>query len=665
MPWSWQTRKVRLRSVEMENYRAFRRALLRLPQDGPVLVAGANNSGKSSLLSGLDVLAGSPGDTEALRHAGAPDLARVTGTFVLADDERAVVLAGTPDHSQLLASGAVAQLHFVFEERQGQGPGLIEIRGEWPGSTTPTLARIRWDAEQDVHQVEAVSALGGTRQGTTADPPLKLQNRLGYGGNSPVQWLDSFLMQPDLAPIGQLLASWRGRFYHFRALRPGTQRTQSLASAERLDPLGTNLSAVLLYLATDRSRLFEQLRGLIAEIVPDIGRLEVRTSGGQLRVVVENAAGDLNLKDLGTGVEQLLMTLTVGLMEAPPFTLVIEEPETNLHPAAQRALLGLLQSWAADRQVIVATHSPVMLDWSPGGDRLWLVTRDQATSRVDPVDEDPLPVLRSLGVRLSDVLSADRILVVEGPSDEEILAAWFPELLRNPRVAVIHGGGGDNASRADQLASWLVGADRAGLRSVLYLRDHDELSAATLERLTASPSVYVLERRELENYLLEPDAIATVLTSLAPGANPVKAHDVESIVASAAERLRGKIIANRVARRIAPARPLMDHRLRQCLAEANASADQITSAISERLMTPQQVQDQVNQSWAEAEHDVTMRHGPDLLAIAPGEEILDEVFMRLVGRHYNKRRHGAALARAVPPPAEVRRILETFLNTDG
>jgi hypothetical protein len=153
-----------------------------------------------------------------------------------------------------------------------------------------------------------------------------------------------------------------------------------------------------------------------------------------------------------------------------------------------------------------------------------------------------------------------------------------------------------------------------------------------------------------------------VLTSLAPEANPAKAHEVEAIMASAAERLRGKIIANRVARRIAPARLLMDHRLRQRLAETNASADQITTAVCERLMTPQEVQDQVSQSWAEAEHDITMRHGPDLLAIAPGEEILDEVFMGLTGRHYDKRRHGVALARAAPPPAEIRQILEAFLN---
>ncbi len=84
----------------------------------------------------------------------------------------------------------------------------------------------------------------------------------------------------------------------------------------------------------------------MATIVPHIGQLEVRTGGNQMQAVF--AAGDveLNLKDLGTGVEQLLMTLVVGLTEAPPLTLVIEEPETNLHHAAQRALLGLLKDWS-------------------------------------------------------------------------------------------------------------------------------------------------------------------------------------------------------------------------------------------------------------------------------------------------------------------------------
>jgi predicted ATP-dependent endonuclease of OLD family len=58
---------VRLKRVEMENFRAFRHAEMGLPDDGLVLLAGANNSGKSALLSAYDVIAGNAGDTAALR----------------------------------------------------------------------------------------------------------------------------------------------------------------------------------------------------------------------------------------------------------------------------------------------------------------------------------------------------------------------------------------------------------------------------------------------------------------------------------------------------------------------------------------------------------------------------------------------------------------------
>jgi energy-coupling factor transporter ATP-binding protein EcfA2 len=656
---------VRLCELAVENFRAFRQASVRLPPQGLVLVAGANNSGKSSLLSGLDVVAGSPGEAASLRHAGTDGTIRVTATFHLGDD-RAALLATLPgDNATLVPPEAMTRMQYVFEEREGQGPALVEIRGYWPSLGMPPLAQIQWDTGNRVFQLYTSALANEVQAGAGAEPPsdpLRLVHRatLGSPGSAPV-FLSTLVLQPQLGSIGQFLDQWRTRFYHFRALRQGTQRTQSLASADRLDPQGSGLSAVLLYLLTDRPTVFEHVRGLMAEIVPDLGRLQVRTGGGQLQIVFESATGDRNLKDLGTGVEQLLMTLTVGLMEAPPFTLVVEEPETNLHPAAQRALLGLLQSWAIDRQVIAATHSTVMLDWSPGGDRLWLVTRDQGTSQVEPVNQDPLPLLRSLGVRLSDVLSADRVLVVEGPSDEDMLAAWFPELLRSPRVAVLYGEGGDSAVHVDQLASWLAGTDRADLRRVLYLRDRDELSPAVLDRLTASPTVYVLERRELENYLLEPDALALVLAPLAPKGKPIAAEDVAAVIAQAADRLRRRIIVNRVARQIRPTRLLIDHRLRQELASADADADTIAAAVLERLMTAQDVREQIDRSWAEAQEDVAQLEGTALLAAAPGAEILDAVFMHFAGRHYRKRDDGVAIAQATSAPAEIQRVLEAFL----
>ncbi len=359
--------------------------------------------------------------------------------------------------------------------------------------------------------------------------------------------------------------------------------------------------------------MFRRLGDVISEIVPQLGRLQVRTGGETLRVVFESSHGDINLKDLGNGVEQLLMTLHVGLTETAPFTLVIEEPETNLHPAAQRALLGHFLEWADDRQIIAATHSPVMLNWSPGGDRLWHVTRDGDSLHVALVDADPLPLLGSLGVRLGDIRSADRVLVLAGQSDQDVLGIWFPEVLRSPRVAVM-------------VAEWLGGTDRAGLRRVLYVRDRDELSAHALARLSESPTVRILAKRELENYLLDPAAIASALGKLLPADRDAPAADeVAKAMDEAAESLRTRIIVNRVCRQIGRAEPLVGHAVRKELASAGASEEQVIAAVTERLMTADEMSDQVRRAWAEAEQDVRDRQGAELLAIAPGEEVLEAV----------------------------------------
>jgi predicted ATPase len=659
-----------IRHVGLENFRAFQRAEIRLPQAGLVLVAGANNAGKTALLSAFDAVAGDIGDVTSLRYGGSEEPARLAVTFDLDHDERAAVLGNASGGHGLLGAGVLSSVQFVYEQWEDQGLRLRQLSGTWADLGLQPLARMRRAPDSDEYIFEAIDAL---RQGEppAADPRVALDIRSeeqrvlstigarGFGQNS----LEDIAHVGGIAPLWALMAAWRSRLYHFRALRTGTQRSQALSSRERLDPAGNLLTAVLHYLATDRRELFERVRSLIAQVVPGIGILQVRTGGDSMRVVFEGAAGDLNLKDLGTGVEQLLMTLVVGLTETAPLTLLIEEPETNLNPAAQRAMLGLLQEWASDKLIIAATHSPVMLDWSPAGERLWLVTREQETSRVTPVSTDPLPLLDALGVRLSDVLSADRVLLVEGPSDEDVLRMWFPRVLRNPRTAVLRGRGGDNVRHADQLAEWLAGADRAGLRKVLYLRDRDELAPETLARLTRSRSVHVLQRREIENYLLDPAAIATVIGPLTPAGIPAPdAPAIARAMDTAAQDLRQKIIVNRVARRIAPDLPLMDHKLRQQLADSGTDLARFTDTLNGRLMTPDQLRVQIAAAWQEAEADVTSHTGPALLDIAPGEEILNTLFTQYVGTRYDKRVHGPAIAAAMNPPAELADLLSTFVD---
>lgn len=88
---------MQLQHLRLEHFRAYKAAELILPSQGIALIVGANNTGKSALLSSLDIIASnpyegypSPGDervSELLRYAGSPEPARIYARFSLTNEE--------------------------------------------------------------------------------------------------------------------------------------------------------------------------------------------------------------------------------------------------------------------------------------------------------------------------------------------------------------------------------------------------------------------------------------------------------------------------------------------------------------------------------------------------------------------------------------------------
>jgi predicted ATPase len=402
-----------LESLELQNYRAYRSASVSIPRDGLVLVAGANNSGKSALLSAFDVVASSS-QPAVVRHVAASEPARVQARFALSEEERAQLLTSVSDQT-VRESDALTWLEWHFVQFN-ENLVALELHTSWPAHPDIPLARIAPDGMLSVSQ--AIRAL----QGMPDEGPDLIQH--GSVGIQPVE--AAFVGNlPPLAPIADFINDWRQRYYHFLPLRPGmTARTQSLATPTKLVPTGENLPGVLLRLQTNRFAVWQHIRDLISQIVPDVGRLETPTNDSNqmevafadpyLPLVGDEPVHRHNIKDLGTGVEQLLMAIVVGVTQPAPSVVVIEEPETNLHAGAQRALLALLREWATNRLFIVSTHSSVFLDRTPGNAVLLLVNRAEGVSSVHSVEDDPAEALTELGIRFSDLLSAERLLLVEG-----------------------------------------------------------------------------------------------------------------------------------------------------------------------------------------------------------------------------------------------------------
>src|SRR5712692_3709020 len=121
----------------------------------------------------------------------------------------------------------------------------------------------------------------------------------------------------NIGLVRVLWDQWRDRFYHFHALRQGTMRDAPSHGATRLTPTGQDLPQALLHLKTNDDPAWDAIVAIMQDVVPDVGVLITPVGGDRVRVafIDPHLGAQHNIKDLGTGVEQLLMTTYVGVRQ--------------------------------------------------------------------------------------------------------------------------------------------------------------------------------------------------------------------------------------------------------------------------------------------------------------------------------------------------------------
>lgn len=100
------------------------------------------------------------------------------------------------------------------------------------------------------------------------------------------------------------------------------------------------------------------------------------------------------------------------------YIFVIEEPETFLHPGAQRTLLDSLKRISDIHQVIITTHSPVFAS-EIDNKNIIVAKKHNGESKYEQGDSISADLLvNELGVRASDNIVNSKLLVfVEGSND--------------------------------------------------------------------------------------------------------------------------------------------------------------------------------------------------------------------------------------------------------
>ena len=83
---------------------------------------------------------------------------------------------------------------------------------------------------------------------------------------------------------------------------------------------------------------------------------------GQYFLKFVNDASAHSSEGVGEGIVSLFFLIDALYDSRPGDVICVDEPELSLHPAIQRRVSDLFAEYAADRQIIVATHSPYFVN---------------------------------------------------------------------------------------------------------------------------------------------------------------------------------------------------------------------------------------------------------------------------------------------------------------
>jgi predicted ATPase len=482
-------------SVKISNYKCFGTEECGFEQILPInVIIGRNNSGKSAL---LDLIARSIDQTFNENHKHKGEQPSVIYSDILeASDLSSVVTGRGPTHPNDL------QRWTKF----------------WGPENVHSAKRIQWRQDGEIPRFISVT------------PPFVISD----AGDVPEK-----LVSHKSKPLR--------RFKFFRLLADRDVIPENSGDNLFLGENGagaTNLIEAYVNKVSLPSDLIEVtiLRELNSIFHPDslFTRIAVqRDLQGRWEVYLEEQGkGRISLSNTGSGLKTIILVLLAVYvvphqsgLSLDRYLFGFEELENNLHPSLLRRLLLYLRRLADDKNChfFLTTHSSVAIDLfsrDPDAQIIHVAHRGtRAEVKVAKTYVEHSGILDDLDVRASDLLQANVVVWVEGPSDRLYFNRWV-ELWTNSGLAegthyqcVFYGGrllahlsGSDPEINPDDVikilrvnrnAIVLIDSDKAGPRGKLN---------ATKGRIVAevedfSGISWVTSGREIENYI--PQSVLT------------------------------------------------------------------------------------------------------------------------------------------------------------
>lgn len=351
-------------TIAVQGYRSLRDLVLPLRQ--LTIITGPNGSGKSSVYRSLRLLA------DVAQNAVIGSLAREGGlpsTFwagpeTIARSVRQAIHAPEP-----LANRNAASLKLGF----GGDEYGYSIDLGYPQPLKPPLEtmfkldpHVKRECIWHGSVYRKASALVDRRNNfvwlsTTRDEePVMLTQHLADTDSMLASVADP-QRAPEMLAVREAVRGWR--FYdHFRTDSESPARVAQIGTfTPVLHHDGSNFAAALQTILEIRSD--EALATTLEDAFPG-SRLYIDVQNGrfELQLQQHGLLRPLSAAELSDGTLRYLLWTAALLTPRPPQLMVLNEPETSLHPDLLPALARLILAAATHTQIIVVSHASVLID---------------------------------------------------------------------------------------------------------------------------------------------------------------------------------------------------------------------------------------------------------------------------------------------------------------
>jgi predicted ATPase len=203
-----------------------------------------------------------------------------------------------------------------------------------------------------------------------------------WGSQAKIGLTDSMLSElaePEVLLLREQMRAWR--FYDQFRTDPDAPARQSRIGTRTpvLGHDGADLPAALQTIIEQGAAA--ELDDAVADAFPG-SRVSVVDHDGRfgMRFHQYGLLRPLDAAELSDGTLRYLLWVAALLTQRPPELLVLNEPETSLHPDLLPSLANLISGAATRGQVIVVTHSARLVDAMPKATVLTLVKTDSTTA---------------------------------------------------------------------------------------------------------------------------------------------------------------------------------------------------------------------------------------------------------------------------------------------